>query len=261
MLIPSNNLAKLGVGAAHSTRVQLADQLFFPIAVDFLNPSMPMNGGRIGNRSGSLTRLTSPGIAGNTAGYNADYSFLVGDPASVIRTMTSDGPIFAVTYYNGGGQITIENPSAVLGGGAPDYGNIPRYIIKADGVIYDLLEIRGADSSGSPPPAGPWQHWEFAAAQNASGYTGATNTYNPLTATIDGARYPNVTGGFAPDQITPDHYVVPVGRISFRAKAGASSAAIQEQLGRAQNMLDTMSRLLRSLHDEAKGPFANIGLR
>jgi hypothetical protein len=261
MLIPSNNLAKLGVGAAHSTRVQLADQLFFPIAVDFDNPSMPMNGGRIGNRSGSPTRLTSAGIAGNTAGYNADYSFLSGDPASVIRTMTSDGPIFAVTYYNGGGQITIENPIAGAVGANVDYGNIPRYIIKSDGIIYDLLEIRGTDSSGSPPPAGPWQHWEFAAAQVGSGYTAGTNTYDPATAAIDTARYPNVTGGFTANAITPDHYVRAVGRISFRAKAGASSAAIQEQLGRAQNMLDTMSRLLRSLHDEAKGPFANIGLR
>lgn len=259
MLIPSNNLAKLGVGAAHATRVQLADQLFFPIAVDFDNPSLPMNGGRIGNRSGAAIRLTSAGIAGNTAGYNADYSFLAGDPASVIRTMTSDGPIFAVTYYNGGGQISIENPIAAAVAANVDYGNIPRYMIKADGVIYDLLEIRGNDSDGTPN--GPWQHWEFAAAQAGTGYTGGTNTYNPAGATIDSARYPNVTGGFLANQITPDHYVRPVGRISFRAKAGASSAAIQEQLGRAQNMLDTMSRLLRSLHDEAKGPFANIGLR
>ena len=249
MIIPSNNLALLGIGASHRTRLELADQLFFPVLVDIKNPSQPMPGGYVGNRGGASQRLTSPGIGGNTGGYGADFSELEGDPITAVKTMTSDGPVFTMQKYDGSGIITVEDP-LLNGDGTPaadDFSNVPRYIVKSDGIVYDLLELRGAE----PPPNagfanGPYRHWELAAAAPGAGYTAATNTYNPPISSAD---------------ITEDHYTRPVGLISFRDKQGASSSAIQEQLQRAQSTLDTMSRLLRSLQQESQTAFANIVVR
>ncbi|MEZ0367461.1 MAG: hypothetical protein ACAI44_00075, partial [Candidatus Sericytochromatia bacterium] len=243
---------------AHAMRLELADQLFFPIAVNIFNPSQPMMGGSVGNRGGQPRRLAGDGAAsnptdgdgsgGNTAAYGADFNALDGDPVTVIKTTTSDGVIFTIQKYDGSGVITVDDP--VLGkptGGLKDFTTVARYIVKSDGVIYDLLEARNSDSFPTNPAAnGPYRHWELAASASGAGYTSGTNSYNPP---------------IAPANITQNHYTRAVGRISFRPKEGASSGAIQEQLTRAQSTLDTMSRLLRSLHDEAKGPFANIGPR
>ena len=246
MISPTNNLAKLGIGAAHAMRIELADQLFFPVAVDLARSGQPMSGGAIGNRGGAPTRLTSPGAAGNTGGFAADFSNLTGDPISVIKTMTSDGPIFTLQNYKGSGIITIEDPTT----GGP-YSTVARYMIKNDGYVYDLLALRGVDSldtSQANVNNVPYQHWEFANATPGAGYDGTTNTYTP-------------TAGFANNQNTAAYYSRPVGRLSFQPKEGASQGAIQEQLTRAQSTLDTMSRMLRSLHDEAKGPFSNFVIR
>lgn len=251
-ITPTNNLVKLAIGAGHATRVELADQLYYPVAVDLLNPAQPMNGGYVGNRSGQATRLTAGGAAGNTGGYGADYSSLSGDPVAVVKTMTSDGPIYTVKRYDGRGDVTVEDPRLGSTGGAYDYTTVARYIIKADGYIYDLLQLTDQDTPITDPNsagfAGPYQHWELATdVQNGTGtYTSTTNLYQP-----------SLTNA----QITEDHYLRKVGQISFRDKQGASQGAIQEQLTRVQNTLDTMSRMLRSLHDEAKGPFANMVIR
>lgn len=274
MITPTNNLVKLGIGAAHRMRLELADQLFFPILVNINNPSQPMNGGYIGNRSGQSMRLTQAefsqtlplptpvrGIAGNTGGYGADYSPLEGDPVGTIKTMTSDGPIFTMQRYDGKGIITIEDAriNGIIDPIDPqyDYSSIPRYIVKSDGIVYDILELKGDE----PPPNatdadGPYRHWAFAAEgqPNPAGGNFGTGTYaagNVYTPHDD----------FLPGNITEDMYTRPVGLISFRDKQGASSGAIQEQLQRAQSTLDTMSRLLRSLHQESQTAFANFVVR
>lgn len=272
MITPTNNLVKLGIGAAHRMRLELADQLFFPVLVDKSNPSQPMPGGYIGNRSGQSMRLAGaqyidpvtgtptgpvPGIAANTGGYGADYSPLSGDPIAAIKTMTSDGPIYTMQRYDGKGIITIED--ARLNGDinpinpAHNYSTVPRYIVKADGIVYDILELKGVDPDPDETAAnGPYQHWAFAAEGTAGFGTGTyddtTNTYTPHS-------------DFLPGSITEDMYTRPVGLISFRDKQGASSGAIQEQLQRAQSTLDTMSRLLRSLHQESQTAFANFVVR
>lgn len=257
-IMPTNNLAKLGISAAHAMRLELADQLFYPIAVNINNPSQPMMGGPVGNRGGQARRLggdgsvvpstDGDGSAGNTGGYGADFNGLEGDPVSIVKTMTSDGPIFTIQRYNGSGVITVEDPALGIPPGViPDFRTIARYLVKADGRIFDLLALRGPEAPLANPAAnGPYQHWELAAEPNAAAYNGATNTYTP---------------GIAPGAINLTHYTRPVGQISFRPKDGASSGAIQEQLTRAQSTLDTMSRLLRSLHEEAKGPFSNLVIR
>jgi hypothetical protein len=262
MITPTNNLVKLGIGAAHRMRIELADQLFFPVLVNIKNPSQPMSGGYMGNRSGQSMRLTSTGIAGNTGGFGADYSPLEGDPVGTVKTVTSDGAIFTMQRYDGKGIITIED-ARINGTVNPsntqyDYSSTPRYIVKADGIVYDILELRGDEPDPDETAAtGPYRHWEFAAEgkPNPAGGTFGTGTYVPGT----NAYTPHPD--FLPGNITEDMYTRPVGLISFRDKQGASSGAIQEQLQRAQSTLDTMSRLLRSLHQESQTAFANFVVR
>lgn len=259
-ILPTNNLVKLAIGAGHAKRVALADQLYFPVAVDLFNPALPMMGGYVGNRSGQSQRLTSAGAGGNIGGFGADFDGLSGDPVAVIQTMTSDGPIFTLKRYDGRGDITVEdprlNPDGASGTGN-DFSTVARYLIKADGYVYDLLQMTGSDTANLDPNAanfgGPYQHWAL-----ATDAINGTGTYlDTGNATGDYQYTPSLTNA----QITKAHYLRKVGQISFRDKQGASSGAIQEQLTRIQSTLDSMTRLMRSLHDEAKGPFANIVIR
>lgn len=251
MLIPSNNFAKLAIGAGHAVRVELSNQLFYPIAVDIRNPSQPLMGGSIGNRSGRPVTLTAPNIGGNTAAFSADFAPLTGDPLGVVKINTANGPIFTLTRYDGTGIITIEEPQ--LNG---PYSSVPRYVVKADGTIYDCLVARGVDNETAPNTYNNLSHWEFAA-DLTPGYS-VGGGYVPGTV-------PNPNGGAALAATAPNiseiHYTRAVGRVSFRPKSGASSGVIQDQLQRAQGSLDTMSRILRSLHDEAKGALSNIVIR
>jgi hypothetical protein len=191
-------------------------------------------------------RLSDAGSGGNTGGFAADFNALEGDPVSIVKTMTSDGPIFTVQKYDGTGIIPVEDPS--LGTTAP-YSTVARYIVKADGVVYDLLSLQDTDTvTANPGATGPYRHWQVNGPTPGSTlgtYVSGSNTYLPPAATT----------------LTAANYNRPVGRMSFRPKEGASAAVIQENLGRAQSTLDLMSRLLRSLHDEAKGPFSNIVVR
>jgi len=251
-IFPTNNLVKLAIGAGHARRVALADQLYFPVSVDLFNPALPMMGGYVGNRSGQSQRLVSPGAGGNTGGFGADFDGLSGDPVAVVQTMTSDGPIFTVKRYDGRGDITVDDPriNDATSGTVNDFSTVPRYLIKADGYVYDLLELRGVDGAPLDPNHpnfdSEYKHWEISGAAPLAGYDNTTNTYTPP---------------FNNTQITKAMYARRVGQISFRDKQGASSGAIQEQLTRIQSTLDSMSRLMRSLHDEAKGPFANMVIR
>lgn len=280
MFVPSNNLVKLGIGGAHYTRIRLSEMLFSPVAVNFNNPAIPMFGGSVGNRSGQAVKLNSIGIAGNTGAYKADYSAISGDTISIIRKFTSDGVEYQVADYLGN-QVGIEAPNAnhpSYAGLSVDWNNdgtggdalpgttadvpllkgIPRYIVKSDGVIYDCLIIRDQNGSSTAQsentqapvtPGGGFQHWEFAAAGGGF-YTAASNSYNASAALAS-------LGG----TLQGVHYTRPVGRISFRPKSGSGAQVIQDHLGRAQTSLDALSRVLRTLNDEAKGPFANIVLR
>lgn len=274
MRIPSNDLVKLSIGAGHRRRLELADQLFYPVAIDLLRPGNPLSGGYVGNRGGRGVRLTDVGPGGNTGGMGADYSFLEGDPLTVVKTNTSDGVIFTLKNYNGKGVVTVEDSlAAPPEAGFNDYSSVPRYIIKADGGIYDLLELRGTDTNVTDPNAagfnGPYQHWELAAEPPGDNSVNIGNPYpappaqpQPIgNSNPAGGDYFRYTPSIAPDAINESHYTRLVGHVSIRPKEGASSSVIQEQLTRTQTTIDTMSRLLRTLHDEAKGPFANLGLR
>ena len=261
MLIPSNNLVKLAIGAGHSERVELANQLFYPIAVDIQNPAQPLMGGSVGNRSGRAawlsgltpapTGITVPAnqqcLLGNTAAYAADFSALSGDPLGVVKVNTANGPIFTLTRYDGSGIITIDQNTS---NGA--YSSIPRYIVKADGTIYDCLQASGSDVENTPNVYTNLTHWKFAA--------DTTDNYNTTAGYLPG----NDAAGTSlanPANVSEIHYTRPVGMISFRPKSGASSGIIQEQLQRVSAGLDTMSRMLRTFHDEAKGAFSNIVIR
>jgi hypothetical protein len=260
MLIPSNNLVKLAIGAGHSERVELANQLFYPIAVDIQNPAQPLMGGPVGNRGGRGARLagltpapagtTVPAnqlcLLGNTAAYAADFSPLSGDPLGVVKVNTASGPIFTLTRYDGSGIITIDQPTS---GGA--YASIPRYVVKADGTIFDCLEASGTDQETAPGTYTNLSHWKFAA--------DTTDNYTTLAGYTPGLDATGVA--LTPNNISERHYTRAVGAISFRAKSGASSGVIQEQLQRVSAGLDTMSRILRSFHEEAKSAFANIVVR
>jgi hypothetical protein len=256
MLIPSNNFVKLAIGAGHAVRVELSNQLFFPIAVDINNPSQPLMGGSVGNRSGRANRLGDPNIGGNTAAYAADFAALTGDPLGVVKINTANGPIFTLTRYDGTGIITIEEPNLNPAG---PFSSIPRYIVKADGTIYDCLVARGVDNETAPNTYNNLSHWEFAADLTPTYTVGGG--YVP--GTIPNSAFPPVpaTVPITADTIDNIHYTRAVGRVSFRPKSGASSGVIQDSLQRAQGSLDTMSRILRSLHDESKGVLSNIVIR
>ena len=246
MIVSSNHLAKLGIGAAHRLRLELSDRLFFPVAIDFENPSLPMFGGSIANRGGVPVLLSSPNVPtanGNTGGYKAEFSPIDGDAVTIIRKKTSDGINFSVGDFEGK-EIAVEDPAVV---GLSAYKGIPRYLIKADGAIYDILRISGFDDA----PTNNYQHW---AISNGVGGTHAGGGYAAGTYTP-----PAVTSSFS--AVIDTLYDRPVGRISFRAKSGASSQLIQDNISRVGSALDSMSRLLGTLHDEGKGPFANIILR
>lgn len=250
MIRPTNDLALLGIGAGHARRLELADKLFFPVLVDIQNTGIPLQGGYVGNRGGTSAYLAPSLVgaaydsAGNAGAYSADYSPLTGDPMAAVKTKTADGDTFYVKRYDGQGIITVEDPTFDDGSGTGPYANLPRYIVKADGMVYDVLELRGADAYTAGGGVTNLQHWEFA---NDTG-----GTFDMTDGYIPSARFQN------PSLITADDYIRPVGFLSIRDKSGASSGLIQEELSRTQSSIDVLSRMLRSLHDESKGPLANI---
>ena len=118
----------VSIGIAFDAQLKAADNLFFAAAVDFTDPTRPMFGGSVGDAAGAPTTL------GATAtGYTSSNNPVSGDPTTVRSIATSEGPRYQVTDNNGR-EIKIE--SATSGG---SYRNVPRYLVKADGVVYDVL--------------------------------------------------------------------------------------------------------------------------
>lgn len=218
-LTTSNLLISIGV--AFDAQLKAADNLFFSAAVDFADPTRPLFGGSIGDPSGNATALYST----NAVGYASVNNPVSGDPTTVRQISTAEGPRYLVTDSNGR-EVKVENPSTSNG----TYRNTPRYIVKSDGIIYDNLAV-----------------------VTASG-TGVWGIVNPATTPptgFDQASAPTAA------TIGVQHYARPVGRITFKAKEGATLARAQDDLQRTSTIVQILTRLLESIQSEAQG-FASL---
>ncbi|MFN8577416.1 MAG: hypothetical protein U0354_11205 [Candidatus Sericytochromatia bacterium] len=212
-----NNLI-VSIGVAFDAQLKAADNLFFSAAVDFTDPTRPMFGGALGTASGASTTLynaAQPGV-----GYSSANNAISGDPVTVRQTVTAEGPRYQVTDGNGR-EIKIEAQST-----AGPYRNIPRYMVKSDGIVYDVLSPTTTAGTG-----------QFGICDNtkANGSPGLTS--------------------FAPgaNGITIAEFARPVGRITFKAKEGATLARAQDDLQRVGSIVQLLTRLLESVQDESKG--------
>ncbi len=211
-----NNLI-VSIGVAFDAQLKAADNLFFSAGVDFTDPTRPQFGGPLGTESGDVALLYDPANTG--VGYTSANNPVSGDPVTIRQITTAEGPRYQVTDNNGR-EIKIESQGAT--GGA--YRNIPRYLVKSDGIIYDVL---------SP--------------LTATG-TGAFGICNPAAA--NGSPGLNAFSG--PNDINLTHYARPVGRITFKAKEGATLARAQDDLQRVGSIVQLLTRLLESVQDEGK---------
>ena len=152
-------------------------------------------------------------------GYLSFNNGVDGDPVAIKQIATADGPRYVIT--DGTGQeVMVEDPSA---GGDPVLQATPRYIVKSDGNIYDLLV------HSQPGGTGRWNIGDPTAA-----FGGQGNAYVPGTTNI-----------------TIDNYARPVGKITFKAKEGATLARAQDELSRLGNSLQLLVRLLESIQQES----------
>lgn len=205
----------LSVGVGFDSQLKAADNLFFAAPVDFDDPTRPMFGGSIGNTAG----LARPISSTEAEGYLSLNNGIDGDPVAIRQVSTADGPRYQVVDGNGK-EITIEDPSS---GGTPSFMATPRYVVKADGVVYDILTHSAAGGSGL---------WRFCDPAQPYGGTGS---------------------GTAPaGPITLDHYARPVARITFKAKEGATLSRAQDELSRIGSSVQLLVRLLESIQDESR---------
>lgn len=205
----------LSIGVGFDAQLKAADNLFFSTAIDIQDPSRPMYGGSIGNaRAGLARRITDT----DADGFLSLNNGIDGDPITIKQIATADGPRYIATDGTGK-EIMIEDPSA---GGSAALQATPRYIIKSDGSIYDCLvhSVQGG--------TGPWR---IADPSRPFGGTGLATPPNPITI---------------------DHYARPVGKITFKAKEGATLARAQDELGRIGGSVQLLVRLLESIQDEAR---------
>lgn len=209
-----NNLI-VSIGIAFDAQLKAADNLFFSTAVDFADPTRPLFGGTLGKASGAATNLSDP----DATGYYSSTNPISGDPVTIRQIATADGPRYQITDKNGF-EIKTENSSA---GGT--YSNVPRYLVKSDGIIYDLLVPATPSGTGRYQVANP---------ALVNGGTGLTTA-------------PTVSA------IGLQHYARPVGRITFKAKEGATLSRAQDDLQRAGSIVQLLTRLLESIQDESKG--------
>ncbi|MEK7433962.1 MAG: hypothetical protein AABZ74_12565 [Cyanobacteriota bacterium] len=219
-LTTSNLLISIGV--AFDAQLKAADNLFFSAAVDFSDPTRPLFGGSIGDPSGNAAALYTP----NAVGYASVNNPVSGDPTTVRQISTAEGPRYLVTDSNGR-EIKVENSATANG----TYRNTPRYIVKSDGIIYDNLAVVSGGAG-----TGQW------------GIVDPTST--PPTGFTQ-ALAPNAAG------IGVQHYSRPVGRITFKAKEGATLARAQDDLQRTSTIVQILTRLLESIQSEAQG-FASL---
>jgi len=210
-----NNLIT-SIGVAFDAQLKAADNLFFSAAVDFTDSTKPQLGGSVGTSGGAATQLYDP----KATGYTSTVNGVSGSPVTIRQIATAEGPRYQITDSNGR-EIKVEAP-----GSGGTYTNIPRYLVKSDGVVYDVLSPvlpSGAGIYGISNPA-------------------ATNGSPGL------ASFP---GG--PNALNLTHYARPVGRITFKAKEGATLARAQDDLQRVGSIVQLLTRLLESVQDEAKG--------
>lgn len=207
----------LSIGVGFDSQLKAADNLFFSTAIDISDPTRPMFGGALGNTQGLARRIQDA----DSEGFLSFNNGIDGDPVTIKQIATADGPRYIVTDGTGK-EVTIEDPSA---GGDPNLQATPRYVVKSNGTIYDCLVHSVAGGTGK---------WEIADPALPFGGTGDL-TFNPAT-----------------DSISIQHYARPVGRITFKAKEGATLARAQDELGRIGSSVQLLTRLLESIQDEAR---------
>ncbi|PIQ23546.1 hypothetical protein COW36_13815 [bacterium (Candidatus Blackallbacteria) CG17_big_fil_post_rev_8_21_14_2_50_48_46] len=204
----------LAIGVGFDSQLKAADNLFFSTAIDLDDPTRPMFGGAVGNTNGLARRITDA----DAEGYVSLNNGIDGDPVAVKQISTADGPRYVVT--NGSGkEIMIEDPSA---GGSAQLQSTPRFIVKSDGVVYDSLVHSQAGGTGQ---------WRVADPAQPFGGTGLASVPSPIAIT---------------------HYARPVGRITFKAKEGATLARAQDELSRIGSSVQLLTRLLESIQDESR---------
>ena len=206
----------LSIGVGFDAQLKAADNLFFSTALDINDPSRPMFGGAIGNTQGLARRIQDA----DAEGYLSINNGIDGDPITIKQIATSDGPRYIATDGTGK-EITIEDPSA---GGNATLQATPRYIIKSDGTIYDCLVHSVAGGTG---------RWQIADPTQPFGGQGTASTPPAIAITID-------------------TYARPVGKITFKAKEGATLARAQDELGRIGSSVQLLVRLLESIQDESR---------
>lgn len=202
----------LSVGVGFDAQLKAADNLFFSTAIDIDDPTRPMFGGAIGNTNGLARQLGDA----DAEGYKSINNGVDGDPMAIKQISTADGPRYIVVDGNGS-EIKIEDPSAA---GNATLQATPRYVVKSDGVIYDCLV------HSQPGGTGQWSIADPAAPFGGTG------------------------GGALPLNI--NHYARPVGKITFKAKEGATLARAQDELGRIGSSVQLLVRLLESIQDESR---------
>lgn len=222
----SINSLILSIGVAFDAQLKAADNLFFSAAVDFTDPTRPQFGGSVGTSSGAATELYSTTDKGT--GYASPNNPVSGDPVTVRQISTAEGPRYQITDGNGR-EIKVESPST-----NGQYRNIPRYVVKSDGTIYDVLAPKTTTGAGEFGICNP-NKLNGTPAFDAPGTTPASNAA------------PNANG------INITHYARAVGRITFKAKEGATLARAQDDLQRVGSIVQLLTRLLESVQDEAKG--------
>lgn len=212
----------ISIGVAYDAQLKAADNLFFSAAVDIEDPTRPMFGGTVGDTNGNPVTFNS-GTAYNTTeamGYKSLNNGIDGDPITIRQIATADGPRYQITD-GAGKEIMVHDPT--LGGTEP-WATMPRYVVKSDGTIYDLLTHSAAGGTG---------YWKICDKATLNGGTGKI--------------YP------IPPTITLADYVRPVGRITFKAKEGATVARAQDELQRLTGIVQLLTRLLEGIQDESRG--------
>jgi len=215
MSLSINNLL-VSIGVSYDAQLKAADNLFFAAAVDFTDPTRPQFGGSVGDSTGASATVGKT----TSTGFVSVNNPVSGDPVTVRQISTANGPRYQICDNNGK-EIKAESISAT----GATYQNVPRYVVKADGVVYDLLTQ--SNSSG----VGEWRVCDPLATNGNTGL--ATN--------------PDIK------DITLNNYKRAVGRITFKAKEGATIARAQDDLQRTGTIFQLLTRLLESIQDESKG--------
>jgi hypothetical protein len=197
----------VSIGVAYDLQMKAADNLFYAAAVQTDDPSKPMFGGSAGTAAGGASEIFVGANAAATAdGYFSINNGVEGDPIAIKVVSTPNGPLYKVVDGSGE-EIMVESKSAP---GAGSFKGIPRYMVKSDGLIYDVLNVGGASMYEMP-------------------------ALSPSAANYD----------------------MPVGRITFKAKEGASLTRATDEQQRAGQVVQLLTRLLEGLQEESKA-FAQI---